>query len=171
MTPRQIASFLQSQFPGELSAVFVDDPHPRIHIDAAHWRNVANTLRHEAQLDFDWLASLAGADYVADDKLAIICDLRSFSLRHRFAVKVYCPRREPMIPSVCDLWPAANWHEREAFDLFGIHFTGHPDPRRLLLADDWVGYPLRKDYVFPREYHGIPGSVELDWQQKPNYPK
>ena len=69
------------------------------------------------------------------------------------------------MPSVHQLWASANWHEREAFDLLGIEFTGHPDLRRILCADDWVGFPLRKDYEFPREYHGIPGSVELDWQQ------
>ena len=91
--------------------------------------------------------------------------------RHTFAVKVYCPRDAASIPSVADLWPAADWHEREAFDMFGIDFPGHPDLRRILCADDWEGFPLRKDYVFPREYHGIPGSVELDWQQQPNYPK
>ena len=72
----------------------------------------------------------------------------------------------PHIPSVTGLWPAANWHEREAFDLFGIVFDGHPNLKRILMADDWVGFPLRKDYVFPREYHGIPASVELDWPTK-----
>jgi NADH-quinone oxidoreductase subunit C len=81
-------------------------------------------------------------------------------------VKIFTPRNQPAVPSVADLWPAANWHEREAFDLLGIQFTNHPDPRRILLADDWVGHPLRKDYVFPRQVNGIPGSVELDWQQK-----
>ena len=86
-------------------------------------------------------------------------------------IKVFCPRDNPSVPSVADLWPAADWHEREAYDMFGIVFDGHPDLRRILCADDWEGFPLRKDYVFPREYHGIPASVELDWQQQPDYPK
>ena len=92
-------------------------------------------------------------------------DLWSFAWRHRIAVKVFVNRAAPIVASVQAIWPAANWHEREAFDLLGIQFEGHPDLRRILCADDWVGFPLRKDYEFPREYHGIPGSVELDWQQ------
>jgi len=71
-------------------------------------------------------------------------------------------RDNPVIPTVSKTWPAADWHEREAFDLMGIRFAGHPDLRRILCADDWVGHPLRKDYEFPREYHGIPATTEYE---------
>jgi NADH-quinone oxidoreductase subunit C len=169
MTPTQIAQALQDRFGDKIRAAFPDDKHPRVHVDAADWRPVAEFLRDDPALRFDWLANLSGVDYAADGKFCVVYDLWSFDLNHRFAVKVYTLRSDDAhVPSVCDLWPAAEWHEREAFDLLGISFDNHPDLRRILMADDWEGFPLRKDYVFPREYHGIPGSVELDWQQKPD---
>jgi NADH-quinone oxidoreductase subunit C len=170
MTPVQIIELLKTTFGEKIFASF-DDKHPRVHVSASDWRAVAEFLRFEPQLSFDWLACLGGMDYAADGQVAVVYDLWSFDLRHRFAVKAFSPRATPHVPSVVDLWSAADWQEREAFDLFGIVFDGHPDLRRILLAEDWEGHPLRKDYVFPREYHGIPGSVELDWQQQPNYPK
>ena len=171
MTPPEIAAVLQERFGGKIQGVFPNDKHPRVHVNAEDWREVAEFLLREPSLQFDWLASHAGVDYVADGKMCCVYDLYSFELKHTFAVKVFCPREKPSVPSVADLWPIADWHEREAYDLLGIDFPGHPDLRRILLADDWEGHPLRKDYVFPREYHGIPGSVELDWQQQPDYPK
>jgi NADH-quinone oxidoreductase subunit C len=171
LSARQIAQKLQDRFGDAITAALPDDKHPRIHVNAGSWRAIAEFLRHDPELQFDWLQCLSGVDYVADEQMCVVYDLWSFELRHIFAVKVYCDRSDPKVPTTLDLWPAADWHEREAWDLLGIVFEGHPDLRRILLADDWEGHPLRKDYVFPREYHGIPGSVELDWQQKPDYPK
>jgi NADH-quinone oxidoreductase subunit C len=171
MTPQEIAQAVESRFPGNVLASLPSDKHPRIHVNAGEWRPIAEFLRNEPSIQLDWLQNLSGVDYVADEKMCVVYDLWSFELRHSLAVKVYCPRDNPHVPTVNDLWRTADWHEREAFDMFGIVFDGHPDLRRILCADDWVGYPLRKDYVFPREYHGIPGSVELDWQQQPDYPK
>ena len=171
MTPQAIAQVLRGNFGAKITAALPDDRHPRVHVDAENWREVAEFLLREPSLKLDWLQCLSGVDYVADGKMCVVYDLWSFENDHLFAVKVFTPRDNPSIPSVRDLWPAADWHEREAYDMFGIDFPGHPDLRRILCADDWEGYPLRKDYVFPREYHGIPASVELDWQQKPDYPK
>lgn len=172
MTARQITDVLMAKFgPQKILAALPEDKHPRVHVAAGDWRELATFLRHEPALRMDWLANLSGVDYAADGQMAVVYDLWSFDHRHTLAVKVYCPRDNPHVPSVVDLWAAANWHEREAFDLLGIVFVGHPDLRRILCADDWEGHPLRKDYEFPREYHGIPGSVELDWQQQTDYPK
>jgi NADH-quinone oxidoreductase subunit C len=171
MTPRQITEKLTQQFGPKILDSFADDKHPRVHVDAKDWREIAEFVFRDPSLKLDWLQNLSGVDYVADGKMCVVYDLWSFDLRHSFAIKVYCDRTAgPHVPSVADLWPAADWNEREAYDMFGIIFDGHPDLRRILCADDWEGFPLRKDYVFPREYHGIPASVELDWQQKPDYP-
>ncbi len=170
MKPRQIAQRLAERFPDQLPASLPDDPHPRVHVSATHWRMVAEFLHGDEALAMDWLACITGIDYVADNQLCAVYELRSSRHGHWFAVKVYVDRDGPRIPSVADLWPAADWHEREAWDLLGITFENHPDPRRILLPEDWVGHPLRKDYAFPRTYHGIPGTYELDWQQKPDYP-
>ena len=167
LTPAEIAAEIVAKLGDVLAGTFVTEgeKHPRVHLPAAAWRPVAERLRHEPCLSLDWLACLGGVDYAAEGKLAVVYDLWSFDHRHGFAVKVFCDRADPRVASVVDLWPAADWHEREAFDLLGITFTDHPDLSRILLADDWEGHPLRKDYVFPRQVHGIPGSVELDWQQ------
>ncbi len=170
MTPTQIAEKLKQALPDAIAEAMPDDKHPRVHTSGEHWRAVAEAMHGDSDLSFDWLGCITAVDYVASDQLAAVYDLYSMQHDHWFAVKVYTSRDDPRIPSVMDLWPAADWHEREAFDMMGIVFEGHTDLRRILLPEDWEGYPLRKDYVFPREYHGIPGTYELDWQQKTNYP-
>jgi NADH-quinone oxidoreductase subunit C len=160
MTPPQIAAAIAERFGEKLTGIFADDKHPRVHVPVEHWRPLAQFLRHNSALSFDWLANLSALDYVATDQACVCYDLWSFDRNHRFAVKVFAPRQAAEFPSVCDLWPAANWHEREAFDLMGFNFTGHPDLRRILMSEDWEGHPLKKDYVFPAEYHGIPTDLD-----------
>ena len=79
-----------------------------------------------------------------------------------FAVRIETDRDDPHVPTVSHLWPTADWQEREAYDMMGIVFDGHPHLVRILLPDDWVGHPLRKDYEFPLEYHGIPATTEYE---------
>ena len=122
-------------------------------------------------LRFNVLAEVTAADYFPrDPRFEVVYHLLSVPNRLRLRLKVRT-NETTAVPTVQGIWPSAGWLEREVWDMFGIVFDGHPDLRRILLADDWEGWPLRKDYVFPREYHGIPGSVELDWQQQPDYPK
>lgn len=163
-TPLELIDLVCSRFAGQADAI-ADAKDPRVHVNVESWPAVARFLREDPALSLDWLRCLSGIDYAADGKLAVRYDLWSTDHRHDLAVKVYVPRDNPAVPSVTGLWRTADWHEREAFDLLGIVFTGHPNLTRILLADDWEGHPLRKDYVFPRDYHGIPGSVELDWKQ------
>ena len=95
--------------------------------------------------------------------MELIYHLSSTVHRHRLVLKVCLPRwlddqpgQLPEVPSVSGIWSTAEWHEREVFDLLGVRFQGHPDLRRILCPEDWVGHPLRKDYQMPAEYHGIP---------------
>ncbi len=170
MDAPQIAKRLADKFGSAVTESLPEDKHPRVHTVAEHWRSIAQFMRDDTALVFDWLGCLTAVDYVADNQLCVVYDLYSMQHKHWFAVKVFVDREKPTIPSVMDIWSAADWHEREAFDMMGIRFEGHADLRRILLPEDWEGYPQRKDYDFPREYHGIPGTTELDWQQKSDYP-
>lgn len=96
--------------------------------------------------------------------LEVVYHLSSVTKKHSLVLKVMLPRWKgdvpgqlPEVPSVSSVWPTADWHERETYDLSGVFFTGHPDLRRILCPEDWIGHPLRKDYQMPLEYHGIRG--------------
>jgi len=134
----------------------VSGTHPYAVIAPGAWPAVAEFLRDDAGLQFDFLRAVSAVDYAQENKLASVYELVSTVFRHTFAIKVFTTRDEPHLPSVAAVWPAANWHEREAYDLMGIVYDGHPDLRRILLPEDWQGCPLRKDYVFPTDYNGIP---------------
>lgn len=169
MSPEEICALLKEKFPDAVTDTVLEANRPYAVVAMEHWPKVARFLRDDARVGFDFLRSISAIDLLADDKLACVYDLMAMSaasatelmsVRHIFAVRVVTQRKDPKIPSVADIWPAADWHEREAYDLMGIDFPGHPDLRRILCPEDWEGYPLRKDYVFPMEYHGIPGTTE-----------
>ncbi|ARM31090.1 NADH-quinone oxidoreductase subunit C [Prosthecochloris sp. HL-130-GSB] len=143
---------------GEAVSAFDDNPlMPFFEVlDVILWQEIALFLRDHPRLRFTYMACLSGMDYPEDDKLGIVCNLESLgALDHRIAVKVRCSRDGGRIPSVADVWKTADWHEREAYDMYGIMFDGHPDLRRILCPEDWEGFPLRKDYQEQETYHGI----------------
>ena len=94
---------------------------------------------------FDYLASLSGVDL--KDKLQVVYHLYSLELKHKLILKADLGKTKPELPSVTNVWQAANWHEREAYDMFGIRFTGHPYLERILTAEGFEGYPLLKDFI------------------------
>jgi NADH/F420H2 dehydrogenase subunit C len=96
------------------------------------------------EIGFDRLGMVTAVDWVTEFEL--VYRLASRTLSAAAFLKTRISREDPVIPSLCDVWPAANWHEREVWDLFGIRFEEHPDLRRILLPEEWVGFPLRKDY-------------------------
>ncbi len=118
---------------------------------------VAAFCKAEPALCFDNLMCLSGVDYPKQTppRMEVVYHLFSYRHRHSFALKVQLPRENPAVPTVESVWGVANWHEREAWDLFGIVFTGHSDMRRILLPDDWEGHPLRKDWQDPEYYNGL----------------
>jgi NADH-quinone oxidoreductase subunit C len=112
--------------------------------------------RDDERLSFELLIDLTATDPSKDEPdLWVGVQLLSLRHRHRLAIKCRLPKAAPELPSSVPVHRAAQWHERECAEMFGITFRGHPDPRHILLPEDWVGHPLRKDYVFPDEYHGI----------------
>ncbi len=118
---------------------------------------MASFCKAEKHLAFDNLMNLSGVDYPKETppRMEVVYHLLSYTHGHTFALKVHLPREEPRVATVEGLWGVANWHEREAYDMFGIVFTGHSDLRRILLPDDWVGFPLRKDWQDPDFYNGM----------------
>jgi len=122
--------------------------------------DVCRFLKTETGLAFDCLSNLSGVDYPKRNVIEVVYHLYSYRYRHLFVLKVDVPRDNPVVPSVAGVWRAAEWQEREVFDLLGVTFEGHPDLRRILMPEDWPGHPLRKDFVEPEEYHGISTSRE-----------
>jgi NADH-quinone oxidoreductase subunit C len=111
-------------------------------------------LKEDPELYFDSLMTLAGAD--TGRELWVVYPLHSMRHRHKIMAKVVLGRETPECDSVVSLWMVADFFEREAYDLYGIVFKNHPDLRRIINPQDWVGWPGRKDYEYPAEYHGVP---------------
>ena len=128
---------------------------PSIAVVAASIPDVGLFLRDEPELRFDALMNQTGVDYKAKGLIQLVYHLYSYTHRHTIVLKADVPRDAPVAPSVERVWRAAEWLEREIYDLLGVSFEGHPDLRRLLMPEDWIGYPLRKDFVEPEDYHGI----------------
>ena len=176
MTIEELHSLLSDQFSGSvIKGCQADAIDPWIEVDAASIVEVGEFLRDDERCRFDHLNDLCGVDYCEPDPkkakkfdhdphVEVVYQLSSTTLKHRTKLKVKLPRWDndqegelPEVPSVSSVWAIADWHEREAYDLMGIRFVGHPNLRRILCPEDWAGHALRKDYEFPLEYHGIRG--------------
>lgn len=119
--------------------------------------SVAAFAKSDPSLRFENLMCLSAVDQPKADppRIEVVYHLFSYARRHTFVLKVHLPREAPRVPTVEGVWPVANWHEREAFDMMGVVFEGHGDLRRILLPDDWEGHPLRKDWQDPDFYNGM----------------
>lgn len=131
---------------------------PILLIPSSHLLEICQFLKDGKDLFFDYLASITAIDNGLDKgNIDVLYHLTSIPYQRNCILKVRIPREieKATLPSVSKIWQTANWHEREAFDLVGVVFEGHPDLRRILLPNDWVGHPLRKDYQEEELYHGI----------------
>jgi NADH-quinone oxidoreductase subunit C len=173
MTAQEIATVLEEKFGGKITGKNLEAIDPWVVVEPPALAEVAAFCREDDRLRFDSLQCISGVDYLEPDPkkakragfephLEVLYHLYSFRHNHKIVLKLIMPRwkndrpgEPPEVPSVAHIWPTADWHEREVYDLSGVYFVSHPDLRRILCPEDWVGFPLRKDYEFPEEYHGI----------------
>ena len=153
----EILKLLKEKFPDSILEFKTDQPTEAILIiSPLEIDKISLFLRDSSELLFDSLMNLSGVDEIKASLLSVYYHLESTKLKHKITLKVSTDRNKPEIPTVSEVWKAADWHEREAYDLFGIIFLNHPDLRRILMPYDWdAGYPLRKDYENPEFYQGM----------------
>jgi NADH-quinone oxidoreductase subunit C len=147
-----IAARLADDFAAELTDVRVQEPDTVVARCArGALKDVARRLKTHPEIAYETLNFVAGVDWV--EHLESVYHVYSWKTNTYLELHVEVPVAEAEVDTVCDVWPAADWHEREAWDMVGITYLGHPDLRRILLKDDFIGHPLRKDYVDLVENH------------------
>ena len=155
MDAKEIYHRIEQSFPQEVSGLDDECSDPFFKVSPTSIVGVCSQLKDEKSLDFQVLSDLTAIDFPKDDQLKVVYHLYSYSARHQIVLKVDLDRETPRITTVESVWKVANWFEREVYDLFGVVFEGHTDLRRIMLPEDWVGHPLRKDFVEQEEYDGI----------------
>ena len=155
MTIEEIYKKLQKSFGGTILESDMEVLEPVVGIDPQSIAEVTGFLKNEPDLKFTSLMCLSSVD-LDEENLQVVYHLHSMDHNHKIILGVIIPKNAAKIPTVSGVWRTANWHEREAFDLMGVEFEGHPDHRRILCPDDWEGHPLRKDYVVQEMYNGLP---------------
>jgi len=152
MEALQIYERLKQRFPDRILEIG-GKPDAFAEVAAGGLLEICHFLRDDPAIAADCLSNETGVDY--KDRIEVVYHLFSYKHHHGCVLKVKLPRDNPVVSTLETIWSAANWMEREIFDLLGVTFEGHSDMRRLLMPEDWPGHPLRKDFVEPAEYHGI----------------
>ena len=148
---KNIQQYLNKNF--ENAVTLIEDA-DAVLVDASKWMKIASFLKEDKDMKFDYLMCISSYDK-ENGSFGVAYNFQSTKHKHCLEIRIEVGSDES-IPSVVTLWNAADWHEREAFDMMGITFEGHPNLRRILLPDDWDGYPLRKDFKTPDYYNGMP---------------
>ena len=147
MDNEAIATLIKTNFPDAIidSSIFRNEL--TLIVKREYITEIARFLKEKKELDFNFLSDLCGVDRVEmNGVFEVVYHLYSINNKHRVRLKVPIPPGDPCVSTVTDVWNTANWHEREAYDMFGIKFDGHPDLRKILTPEDFEGHPLRKDY-------------------------
>jgi NADH-quinone oxidoreductase subunit C len=160
MTTSEIHERLAARFGDDVGAPSQTKGDPWLPVKAARLVEVCTYLKSTADLDFDLCEDLTAVDWPKRNVIEVVIHLLSLKHRHAVKLKVEADRANPVVPSLTGVWKGTDWFEREVYDLFGVTFTGHPDLRRIMLPDDWVGHPLRKDYQEAGGWHGISNERE-----------
>jgi len=174
MTPEEIQQVLAGKFGESVGALQPAKQDPWVPVKPEAIAEVCRFLKTDPRTRMDCLMNLTAVDWPKRNQIDVIYHLFSYAHRHVFILKAQLDRASPVVPSVEGVWKAADWLEREQFDLLGVQFPGHPDLRRIMLPDDWVGHPLRKDYTEAADYHHmstirespLDGFVRLDELKK-----
>jgi len=149
MTKEQIEKKISQKFGSAVQIQESKNPEAYIYVTDNKYIELCNFLKNDPELHFEYLFQL-GAVHYPNDRFEIVLTLSSHLHKHEMVLRVRLPHDDPKLPTATEVWEAANWYEREALELFGIKFLGHPDPRPLLLYDDWeFGYPMRKGWSGP----------------------
>lgn len=155
MTTHEIHERLKARFGDDVGPLSEPKIDPFCVVKAERLVEVCRFLASEPGIELDFLEDLTAIDWPKRNVIEVVYHLLSYRHRHTLVMKVETDRAAPVVATVEGVWKTANWFEREVYDLFGVTFTGHPDLRRLMLPDDWVGHPLRKDYQEAGGWHGI----------------
>lgn len=147
-----LAEQVKSKFPNLVSEAFLNHGDAMIIVKKEGVRNLCTELKKDSEFDFNVLMDLTCVDYLfweeKEHRFEVIYNLFSTNKRHRLFIKTLVSENEAVVDSVTSVWPAANWFEREVWDMFGVKFSGHPNPKRILMYEEFAGHPLRKDYAY-----------------------
>lgn len=155
LSVQECATILTEKFPEAIELVTAEVGDSFIRVAPEHLLAICEELKGNTSLQFHTLQVITGTDYPEKEIIEVSYILTSFYQNHDLMIKVDLQRGQPQVASVCSIWKAADWQERECYDMLGVEFQNHPDLRRILCGEDWEGFPLRKDYEPAETYHGM----------------
>ena len=167
LPPPEVEARLRARFGDDVVAVEDQFGHAVATVQTARYREIVTFLRDDPDLSCDFCDFASGVDHGPEGGFEVVTHLYSTAHHHNVRVKVKLPHDEPVCPTISDIFPGANWHERETAEMFGITFEGHPLPVKLLLSEPFEGHPLRKDFpLMSREAKPWPGAAEGEEEEE-----